>query len=163
MTQVSMNRSVEYEIAGRSLPLFRPSGKEGWNAVADEELVERSLRGESDAFRHLYERYRRPVYVAVCRIIVDREEARDATQEIFIAVYRSLSLYDPRRARFFAWIYRVAANRAIDYWRLRRRRAEVPLSETMEASLRRLPLGRKGMRAIEKTVEQCSTCLFICW
>ncbi len=106
-----------------------------------------------DAFRRLYERYRRPIYVAVCRIVLDPEDARDATQEVFITVYRSLALFDSRRARFFPWIYKVATNRAIDYWRMRRRRAEVPVSEASDTYYRGAADGRNSMRAMERILE----------
>ena len=102
----------------------------------------------------MYERYRRPIYIAVCRIVRDPEDARDATQEIFITVYRSLAFYDSRRARFFPWIYRVATNRAIDYWRVRRRRAEVSISETSETPYRSTPVSRDSMRPMEQILEQ---------
>jgi RNA polymerase sigma-70 factor (ECF subfamily) len=99
------------------------------NDIPDTELVERSLRGDEDAFRQLYDRYRKAVYAAVYRIIRDPEEALDLTQEVFIAAYRSLENWNSERAGFFSWIYKMATNRAIDYWRKRRRRAEVSLPE----------------------------------
>jgi len=154
MTQVSVETSTEYSIANRRMPVFCPPMEECGTVPPDEELVERSLSGEADAFRRLYERYRRPIYVAVCRIIVDPEEARDATQEVFIAVYHSLALYDPKRARFFPWIYRVATNRAIDYWRMRRRRAEVPLPEALDTRLKRASLWCGATRTAERILEQ---------
>ncbi len=153
MAQASVEQSIGYSVANHHMQIFCPAMEECGNDIPDEELVERSLRGEADAFRCLYERYRRPIYVAVCRIVLDPEDARDATQEIFITVYRSLALYDSRRARFFPWIYRVATNRAIDYWRVRRRRAEVPMSETSETFYGDAPVGRDSKRAMERILE----------
>jgi RNA polymerase sigma-70 factor (ECF subfamily) len=153
MTRVLVEPSIDCSIADGCIPICNPDTEDCRNVIPDEELVERSLCGEEDAFRHLYERYRRPIYVAVCRIIVDPEEARDATQEIFITVYRSLALYNPRRARFFPWIYRVATNRAIDYWRIRRRRAEVPLTVASEMPLKKVSVGRMGMPTMERILE----------
>lgn len=153
MTQASVGQSAGYSGANHRMPIFCPAMEECGNAVPDEELVERSLRGEADAFRRLYERYRRPIYIAVCRIVLDPEDARDATQEIFITVYRSLAHYDSRRARFFPWIYRVATNRAIDFWRVRRRRSEVPLPDTSETSYRGALVERGSKRAMERILE----------
>lgn len=154
MAHVSVESSAGNMTANHRIPVFCPAMEEPGKTIPDEELVEKSLRGEADAFRRLYERYRRPIYVAVCRIVLDPEEARDATQEIFITVYRSLALYDSRRTRFFPWIHRVATNRAIDYWRLRRRRAEVPLPENAEVSLKRASNRRNGEQAVERILEQ---------
>lgn len=98
----------------------------------DEDLVTRILGGEEDAFSQLYDRHRQRVYSTVYRIILDVGEAQDATQEVFIKLYRSLSEWNPRKAKFTTWLYRLAANHAIDCWRGRRRRLELPPSSTAE-------------------------------
>lgn len=95
----------------------------------DEELVRRSLCGDEDAFGQLYERYRRPVQATVVRILRDREEARDIVQEIFVKVFCSLSQWDPGRAKFSTWLYRLSTNHAIDRWRLRCRRREMQMEK----------------------------------
>jgi RNA polymerase sigma-70 factor (ECF subfamily) len=136
MVQVSVKPLMDRSIAKSRMPVSYPLTEKCGNTASDEELVERSLKGEEEAFRRLYERYRRPVYTVACRIIMDPEEARDATQEIFITVYRSLALWSPQRARFLPWLRRVATNRAIDYWRIRRRRAELQLNEISETRSR---------------------------
>ncbi len=94
------------------------------SALPDEDLVERTLKGEEDAFSQLYDRYRQRIYSTVYRIIQDAAEAQDATQEIFIKLYRSISDWNPRKAKFSTWLYRLAANHAIDCWRSRKRRHE---------------------------------------
>ncbi len=102
------------------------------DTVSDEDLVEGTLGGNEDAFSQLYERYRRPVYATAYRIIQDAAEAQDATQEIFIKLYRSLSSWNARRSRFSTWLYRLAANHAIDCWRNRRRRSEAQMEPEPE-------------------------------
>jgi len=94
------------------------------STLSDEELVEGTLRGDENAFSELYERYRRPVYSTAYRIVQNAEEARDVTQEIFIKLYRSLPLWLREKSRFSTWLFRLAANHAIDCWRARRRRSE---------------------------------------
>ena len=70
-----------------------------------------------------------------------------------MAIYRSLAIWSPQRARFLPWIIKVATNRAIDHWRIRRRRAEVPLNETVETQSNGASLCRGTMEPIERTVE----------
>jgi RNA polymerase sigma-70 factor (ECF subfamily) len=111
--------------------------KEEGSAVPDEILVERTLRGEEEAFRHLYERYRQPVFSTAYRIIRDHGEAQDATQEVFVKVYRAASSWNPRKAKFSTWLYRLASNHAIDCWRMRRRHGEYRPAETLGSSGRR--------------------------
>jgi len=154
MAHVSFMPSVEFPVADSRIPVLYPAIEECGNVIPDEELVERSLRGEEDAFQRLYERYRQSVYAAVYRIVLDPEEAQDATQEIFIAIYRSLAIWSPQRGRFLPWVFRVATNRAIDRWRIRRRRAEVPLIETLETQSNGVSLYRETMEPIERTVER---------
>jgi len=96
--------------------------------LPDEDLVEGTLAGDEDAFSQLYERYRRPVYATAYRIIQSAEDAQDATQEIFIKLFRSLSAWDRNKSKFSTWLYRLAANHAIDRWRVRRRLAEEQMS-----------------------------------
>lgn len=123
------------------------------DAVSDTELVRRSLSGEEDAFRQLHDRYRAAVYSAIYRIIRDPEETLDLTQEVFVSAYRSMANWDAARAAFFSWIYKMATNQAIDYWRIRRRRAEVPLPETSQTtSGGALPSG-SPLECVERAVE----------
>jgi RNA polymerase sigma-70 factor (ECF subfamily) len=98
--------------------------------LPDEDLVHRFRAGEQDAFSHLYTRYRRRVLSTVYRITRNADDAQDATQEIFLKLYRALPGWDSGRARFSTWLYRVAANHAIDTWRVRSRRQ--PTGEASE-------------------------------
>ncbi|MGA2263548.1 MAG: RNA polymerase sigma factor [Acidobacteriota bacterium] len=91
---------------------------------SDEDLVLKTLGGEEEAFSLLYDRYRQRIHSTVYRIIQDAAEAQDATQEVFIKLYRSLCDWNPQKAKFSTWLYRMAANHAIDCWRSRRRRRE---------------------------------------
>jgi RNA polymerase sigma-70 factor (ECF subfamily) len=113
------------------------------NTIPDEELVESTLGGDEHAFSELYERYRRPVYSTAYRITQNAADAQDATQEIFVKLFRSLRSWNPRRAKFSTWLFRMAANQAIDSWRQRRRRAED-----------QIPAGGSGRALLDKTLRE---------
>lgn len=49
--------------------------------------------------------------------VADRQEAQNLTQETFIGALRSLASYDPAKAGFRTWLYRIATYKIIDYWR----------------------------------------------
>jgi RNA polymerase sigma factor (sigma-70 family) len=91
-------------------------------AATDEALAERFQRGDTLAFEALVARYHRPIYHFAYRLLGRAEDAEDATQDVFIQVYRALP-----RARLDVplrpWIYRIARNRCLD--RLKRQRAVV--------------------------------------
>jgi len=91
---------------------------------SDADLVEKILDGDEDAFSRLYDAYHPRVYATAYRIVQDMAEAQDATQEIFIKLYRSLADWDSRKAKFSTWLYRMAVNHAIDCWRTRQRRPQ---------------------------------------
>ena len=98
-------------------------------SVTDEGLVKSVLRGDENAFSQLYERYRRPIYSAAYRIIQNSEDAQDATQEIAFKLYRSLSQWNVQKSKLSSWIYKIAANHSIDWYRMRSRRLESQLPE----------------------------------
>jgi RNA polymerase sigma factor (sigma-70 family) len=99
------------------------------SSLSDEIIVKNILDGDENAFTQLYERYRLLIYSAAFRIIHDPEEAQDATQEIFLKLYRSLHKWNVQKAKLSTWIYRMAVNHSIDCRRVRFRRAESQLPE----------------------------------
>lgn len=65
-------------------------------SVDDAELVKRSLEGDTAAFEALVTHYQRVLFTVAVRMLGDREDARDATQNTFIKVYQKLNTYDPQ-------------------------------------------------------------------
>jgi RNA polymerase sigma-70 factor (ECF subfamily) len=80
----------------------------------DKVLVEETLGGDQKAFTVLVKRHREAIYHVIFKIIKDREEAKDLVQETFVKVFNSLSSYRPE-FRFTTWLYKIAANCAIDF------------------------------------------------
>jgi RNA polymerase sigma-70 factor (ECF subfamily) len=83
----------------------------GASPNADLEIVTRCHRGDTVAWRALYDRYAPIVYRFLSAFGVPPEEREDACQEVFVAVYRSLSRFRGE-ARLSTWIYRIAARHA---------------------------------------------------
>ena len=80
------------------------------------------------AAERLVERYYDEIYVFTYRQTGHKEDAMDLTQNIFLAVLRALPTYDPKRATFRTWLYRIAVNKVIDA-RRRFRPVTTPLEE----------------------------------
>jgi RNA polymerase sigma-70 factor, ECF subfamily len=100
------------------------SGRLGVNDVADEVLVQRVAQsGDERALSELYDRYADLIYGAGIRYLGDRSLAEDLVQDVFTAVWRGARGFDPSRARFATWMFRITRNRATDL--IRRRRARV--------------------------------------
>lgn len=121
---------------------------DGWerlrvNDVSDEVLLGRVARsGDERAMSELYDRYAGLIYGTGVRYLGDRALAEDLVQDVFTAVWRNASAFDPARASFATWVYRITRNRATDL--IRRRRARVrtvsgdsPLEEDATGELSR--------------------------
>ncbi|MFH1680144.1 MAG: sigma-70 family RNA polymerase sigma factor [Candidatus Eisenbacteria bacterium] len=85
----------------------------------DDDLMERTASGDEGAFRLLVERWERPLFGFLERMLGSREEAEDMTQEAFLRVFAEARSYRPE-GRFRSWIFRIAGNLARS--RLRRDR-----------------------------------------
>ncbi len=75
----------------------------------DRDLILRARRGEPAAFGELVRRYQTTVFNVCYRLVSERREAEDMTQETFIRAYARLEIFDLERP-FAPWIRRVAAN-----------------------------------------------------
>lgn len=91
--------------------------------MTDEEIVTMTLR-EPALFRHIIERYESPLSRYVSRLgVKEVEDQQDVLQEIFIKVYRNLNGFDPSM-KFSSWVYRIAHNEAISWYRKQNVRPE---------------------------------------
>ncbi len=79
----------------------------------DTALVARCLAGEVEAFAPLVLRYERVLFNVAVRMLGNREDARDVTQEAFLKAYQKLSSFDPSY-RFFSWMYRIVLNESLN-------------------------------------------------
>jgi RNA polymerase sigma-70 factor, ECF subfamily len=95
-------------------------GRHGDDEAIVRRLVAEAQDGDRDAMRELYVRYAPGVHAYVARIVADRDDADDLTQQIFAKLLTQLQHYQPGRAPFRAWVLRVARNVAIDHLRRRR-------------------------------------------
>lgn len=87
----------------------------------DQAALNQALAGDKDGFRVLVERYSRPLFGLAFRMTGNENDAEDIVQESFLRAWKHLPNYDGR-ASFSTWVYRIAANCALDMLRARRRR-----------------------------------------
>ncbi len=79
----------------------------------DPVLIKRALEGNEPAYQELMARHKTAVFHIVFKIVRNREEAADLVQETFMKAFASLASYR-EEFRFTTWLYRIAANAAID-------------------------------------------------
>jgi len=94
-------------------------------------LVQRAKQGDEEAFAQLYEDYFDKVYRYVTIKIGDKMEAEDITQQVFLKAIRSISSFKWRGVPFSAWLFRIAHNQVVDYFRKHKKKTTVALEESM--------------------------------
>jgi RNA polymerase sigma-70 factor, ECF subfamily len=100
-------------------------------AVSDEELVARSIAGDTDSFNQLILRWERPIYALAYRQIGREDEARDVVQDAFLRAFRALPGFKGQ-AKFSSWLYRITLNLCRDWLRRQRRAPFVPTPEGVD-------------------------------
>ena len=91
--------------------------------LTDEQLVERAISGDSEAFGEIVRRWERKIF-ALCFGMLGREDdARDACQEAFIAAYRNIAGFRGD-AKVSSWLHRIAVNQCLTTKRRQKSRAE---------------------------------------
>jgi RNA polymerase sigma-70 factor (ECF subfamily) len=90
-------------------------------SISDAAAVERTLSGEREAYRVLVERHSAYVYRVAYRMMGNSHDAEEVVQEAFLRAYQKLRQF-AGNANFGTWVYRIAANYAID--RLRQKKNE---------------------------------------
>ena len=106
-------------------------------AAADAALIARVAGGDRDAFEALYRRYAAPIMSFLHHLSFDRGLAEDATQDVFLKVWRSASGFRPEAGRFSTWLFQIARNHAygeLPRWRRSKATGEGPATEARPAA-----------------------------
>lgn len=90
-------------------------------------IISRSQHGDQEAFAALFDHYKNLVFKTAYLMLDDANEAEDALQEVFMRVYKSLPDYDPAKAAFSTWLYRVTLNHCLN-----RRRKQSPIARSWD-------------------------------
>jgi RNA polymerase sigma-70 factor (ECF subfamily) len=84
---------------------------------SDDQLVAEALSGSQAAYTALAERYGRPVFNLVARMVHDRTLAEDLSQDAFVKAFTKLETYRSDQGKFSNWVFKIAHNTAIDHLR----------------------------------------------
>ena len=82
--------------------------------LTDDQLMVRLQDGANDALAVLFERYQRLVFSIALKIVRDRGEAEDVTQNVFLEIYRSVAQFDPAKGTTKVWLLQYAYHRAFN-------------------------------------------------
>jgi RNA polymerase sigma-70 factor (ECF subfamily) len=82
--------------------------------LTDGQLMSQMQDGVNDALAVLFERYQRLVFSIALKIVRDRGEAEDVTQNVFLEIYRSVAQFDPAKGTLKVWLLQFAYHRAFN-------------------------------------------------
>jgi len=85
----------------------------------DAQIIQAALRGDDRAYKQLMNKYHDAIFSFTYRMIHDRQQVEDLTQEAFIKAFASLRSFNEEYA-FSTWLYKIATNNCIDYIRKRK-------------------------------------------
>lgn len=86
----------------------------------EKQLIEKAKRGDGECFGKLYDHYVPKIYRFLFVKTNNREEAEDLTHEVFVSAWQNLGRYTHQGFPFSSWLYQVARNKVIDYYRLKK-------------------------------------------
>jgi RNA polymerase sigma-70 factor, ECF subfamily len=112
------------------------------------ELIVRARTGDTQAWGDLYREFAPAIFRFCRRAMPTKEDAEDATMEIFMKLRDKLEQYDQTRS-FTAWLYRVSANHCWDMLRRRKLRQDKETEDVTE-----MPLECPEPNQLEKLIEE---------
>ena len=99
----------------------------------DQQLIQKCLDGQTDAFGELVTRYQDRLYHSIMMMVRSPEDARDLAQEAFVHAFRRLESFRGDAA-FYTWLFRIAVNATISFRRKAARRKTSSVESIREAS-----------------------------
>jgi RNA polymerase sigma-70 factor (ECF subfamily) len=94
------------------------------------DIVVRAQAGDSEAFGLLYDHYLDAIYRFIYYKVFSREVAEDLTSDTFFKALRQLGSYNSNRGRFNSWLYQIARNTVVDYYRTKKE--SVPIDDIFD-------------------------------
>ncbi|MBM4161364.1 MAG: sigma-70 family RNA polymerase sigma factor [Ignavibacteria bacterium] len=114
--QKSKKKRITREVVPSVRALDKAEQRRTESRGEDALLIKRALAGDQKAYRKLRLKYYEAIYNLIYRMIRDKDEVEDLTQEAFIKAFTSLSSFNDEYA-FSTWLYKIATNNCIDYIR----------------------------------------------
>jgi RNA polymerase sigma-70 factor (ECF subfamily) len=99
----------------------------------DQQVLERARTYDAQALAEIYDRHAAPIYGYLYRMLGDAAQAEDLTSEVFVKLLQALHTNRAPRDRLQGWLYRVAHNLAMDWFRRQKKASGVPLAEELVA------------------------------
>jgi RNA polymerase sigma factor (sigma-70 family) len=114
---MSKSRRPNKRAAQSSLDLKEQRKRD--SRAEDSTLIQRAIAGDNRAYKKLMQKYRDAIFNFIFKMVRDRQQVEDLTQEAFIKAFASLKNFNDEYA-FSTWLYKIATNNSIDFIRKRK-------------------------------------------
>ena len=125
--------------------------------IIDQHYIDLVIEGDNNAFSVLVERYKDLVFTLCLRMLKNREEAEEVSQDTFIKVYRSINRFKGN-SKFSTWIYKVCYNACLD--RLKKNKKhfnDVPINQFTQHEIKTIDNALDNLEQEEynKSIQDC--------
>ncbi len=123
----------------------------------DQHYIDRVLKGDTQAYTFLVNRYKNMVFTLAMRMLRNKEEAEEVSQDAFIKAFSKLSKFKGD-AKFSTWLYKVVYNTSLDRLKKMKRNVQVvPMEEVTERQIKTMDNALDQMEQNERSeaVQQC--------
>ncbi len=117
--------------------------------VFNEEQVILMAQKDPEAFRPIYEKYYKPIFLFVLHRVAGKEIAADITSQVFLKALQKLGHYTFRGLPFSSWLYRIAVNECNDFFRRTKRERWVVLEDNHAEILYEEMFGQEAMAELK--------------
>jgi len=118
--------------------------------IDDQQYIDRVINGDTSAFAVLADQYKVMVFSLALKMLKNREEAEEVTQDSFLKVYKSLAKYKGE-SKFSTWLYTITYNTCLDRIRKNKRaQPVVAIDDYTEQQITSLDNTLDGMEAKER-------------
>lgn len=97
--------------------------------MQDHELIENIAAGDELAFQQMFDRYKKLVINVCYRLVGNKDEAEDLTQDVFLKIFKSARHFK-HRSKVSTWIYRIAINLSLNHLRRKKYQQWFSLNDT---------------------------------
>jgi len=101
------------------------------NTKPDEYYINQTLNGNVNDYAFLVERYKHMVFTLIIRIVKNKEEAEEVSQDVFVKAYKNLKNFKGE-SKFSTWIYKIAYYASLDVLKRNKRQIYVENIDTVK-------------------------------
>jgi len=83
-------------------------------------LIKQIKAGDTKAFEEVYTDYSGAIFGVIMKMLNNPEASADVLQDVFVKAWRKIDSYDPKKGRFYTWLYRIARNTTINHIRAKK-------------------------------------------